>query len=211
MGNDPTLRKVPCGFFPPGSPMASDAGMGNIPPRPDYDRAKRALQAAGYKGETIALLVPTDLPASKAISDVVADTWRRSGMTVDYQAIDWGTLVQRRASKKPPAEGGWNALCPLPSAVDLFTPATHYLLRGNGEKGLWGWPSSPRLEELRDAWLDAPDLATQKKIATDMQAQAFIDVPYIPLGQIFQPTALRSNIQGHVNGPFALCWSVHRS
>jgi len=36
-------------------------------------------------------------------------------------------------------------------------------------------------------------------------------VPYIPLGQIFQPTAFRSDIQGHVNGPFALFWSVHRS
>jgi peptide/nickel transport system substrate-binding protein len=31
------------------------------------------------------------------------------------------------------------------------------------------------------------------------------------LGQIFQPTAFRSDIQGHVNGPFALFWRVHRS
>jgi TnpA family transposase len=27
---------------------------------------------------------------------------------VDYQAMDIGTALQRRASLKPPAEGGWN-------------------------------------------------------------------------------------------------------
>jgi peptide/nickel transport system substrate-binding protein len=151
MGDDPSLRKVPCGFFPPGSPMASDAGMDNILPRPDFDRARPALQVAGYKGETVTLMVPTDIPTTKAISDVVADTWRRSGMNVDYQAVDFGTMAQRRASKKPPAEGGWNALCTSPSAADFFTPATHYQLRGNGEKAIFGWPSIPRLEELRDA------------------------------------------------------------
>jgi peptide/nickel transport system substrate-binding protein len=209
MGDDPSLRKVPCGFFPPGSPMASDAGMDNILPRPDYDRARRALQTAGYKGETVTLMVPTDIPTTKAISDVVADTWRRSGITVDYQAIDFGTMAQRRASKKPPAEGGWNALCTIPSAVDFFTPATHYQLRGNGEKGFFGWASSPRIEELRDAWLDAPDLATQKKIAADMQAQAFIDVPYYPLGMFYSPSVYRRDITDILHG-FPIFWNMRR-
>jgi peptide/nickel transport system substrate-binding protein len=184
MGDDPSLRKIPCGFFPPGSPMASDAGMGNIHPRPDHDRARRDLQAAGYKGETVALMVATDAPIIKAASDVAADAMRRSGMNVDYQAIDFGTVVQRRVIRKPPAEGGWNALCSYSGSSDFWTPATHYLLRGQGEKAYFGWPSSTRLEELRDAWFDAPDLAAQQKIAADIQAQAFVDVPYIPLGAI---------------------------
>ena len=49
----------------------------------------------------------------------------------------------------------------------------------------------------------------QKAIAEQVQLQALQTVPYLPLGQIFQPTAFRSNIQGHVHGPFALFWSVH--
>jgi peptide/nickel transport system substrate-binding protein len=99
MGEDPALRKVPCGIFPPDSPMASDAGMENILPQPNADRAKRALQAAGYQGETVVLLVATDFPTIKGACDVLADTMRRAG--VDYQAMDFGTLVQHRVSKKP--------------------------------------------------------------------------------------------------------------
>jgi peptide/nickel transport system substrate-binding protein len=210
MGDDPSLRKVPCGVFPPGSPMASGAGMDNILPRPDYDRARRALREAGYKGETIALMAPTDFPIMKALSDVAADMMRRSGMTVDYQAIDWGTLLQRRVNKKPPAEGGWNAFCSISSGSDFFTPATHTVLRGNGEKAWFGWSSSPRIEELRDAWFDAPDLAAQKKIAAEMQAQAFVDVPYLPLGMFYNPSVYRRDVTDIVHG-FPIFWNMRRA
>ena len=209
MGDDPSLRKVPCGFFPPGSPSASDAGMDNILPRPDYDRARRALQAAGYKGETIALIVPIDFPTIKATSDVVADMMKRSGMTVDYHATDYGMLVQRRASKKPPAEGGWGAFCAFNSAVEFFTPATHLWLRGNGEKGSIGWPSSPRIEQLREAWFDAPDLTGQTTIAAEMQAQAFVDVLYLPLGMFYNPSVYRRDVTDIVHG-FPIFWNMRR-
>jgi peptide/nickel transport system substrate-binding protein len=209
MGDDPSLRKVPCGFFPPGSPMASDAGMDNILPRPDYDRARRALQAAGYKGETVALMVATDFPTIKAASDVVAETMKRAGMNVDYQAMDFSALVQRRVNKKPPAEGGWNALCTFATSSDFFTPATHFLLRGNGEKAYFGWPSSPRLEELRDAWFDAPDLGGQQKIAAEIQAQAFVDVPYVPLGAFYNPSVYRRDITDILHG-FPIFWNMRR-
>jgi peptide/nickel transport system substrate-binding protein len=190
--------------------MASDAGMDNILPTPDYDRAKRALQAAGYKGETVALMVPTDIPTIKAISDVVADAMKRAGMNVDYQAIDFGTMSQRRVSKKPPSDGGWNALCTIPGAEDFFTPATHYMLRGNGGNAYFGWPTSPRLEELRDAWFDAPDLAGQKKIAAEIQAQAFIDVPYIPLGVYYNPSVYRRDVTDILHG-FPIFWNMRRA
>ena len=130
IGDDPALRHVPCGFFPPNSLIASDAGMEAIPQTPDYDRARQALEAAGYTGETVSLMVPTDLPIMKGASDVCADMMKRCGMAVDYQAVDWGTVVQRRASKKPPSEGGWNAFVSANASIDFFSPASHYVLRG---------------------------------------------------------------------------------
>ena len=209
MGEDPTLRRVPCGFFPPGSPMASDAGMAVLDGERDYDRAKRELRAAGYKGETVALMVPTDYPIMKAASDVAADMLRRAGMTVDYQAVDWGTIIQRRASKNPPDRGGWNAFCTNMSGDDLFTPATHVALRGNGGQAWPGWPTSPRLEALRDEWLDASDLAAQKRIAAEMQAQAFEEVPYLPLGLFYNPSAYRADLTGILHG-FPIFWNMRR-
>ena len=104
-GTDPSLRKVPCGFFPPGAPMASDAGMAVLSGKRDYDKAKRDLQAAGYQGEKIALMVPQDFPFLKAVSDVAADMMKQAGMNVDYQAVDWGTVVQRPREQEPARPG----------------------------------------------------------------------------------------------------------
>jgi peptide/nickel transport system substrate-binding protein len=73
-----------------------------------------------------------------------------------------------------------------------------------------GWPSSPKIEQLRDQWLDTSDLATQQRLAADIQHQAFIDVPYIPLGQYRQATAYRDNLTGITQG-FPVFWNVRRT
>jgi peptide/nickel transport system substrate-binding protein len=70
-----------------------------------------------------------------------------------------------------------------------------------------GWPSSPRIEALRQQWLDAPDLSTRKSLARDLQLQALSDVPYVPLGQMLQATAHRNHLTGVLNG-FPLFWNV---
>ena len=64
---------------------------------------------------------------------------------------------------------------------------------------------------MREEWLDASDLATQKKLAAEIQEQAFIDAPYYPLGINFTPTAFRSDLTGVLTasgGP--LFWNVRR-
>ena len=50
MGEDTSLWSVPCGFFPPISPLASDAGMAALTGKRDYAAVKKALEAAGYAG-----------------------------------------------------------------------------------------------------------------------------------------------------------------
>jgi len=208
-GTDPTLWKVPCGFFPPASPMASDAGMTALNGTPDYDRAKRELQAAGYNGEKVVVLSAVDYPTVKAACDVVADAMTRAGMNVDYQGVDVGTMFQRRASKKPPAEGGWSVFCTGFSGSDFFTPATHQLLRGNGAQAWFGWPTDEKIEALREQWFDAPDLDAQKRIAAEIQVQAFADVPYVPLGLYYNYSVFRTDLTGILHG-FPIFWNIRR-
>jgi peptide/nickel transport system substrate-binding protein len=118
--------------------------------------------------------------------------------------------LQRRTSTRPPNEGGWNLFCVGLPGLFCFTPATHVPLRGAGKNGWFGWPTDPRMEELRDAWFNAPDLAAQKTIGEQMQLQAFEYVPYYPLGSAQQPTALRPDITDAPEG-FPLFWNVHRA
>ncbi len=167
----------------------------------DLDEVKGELEAAGYKGERVVLLAPTDIPSAKALADVSADLLKRLGMNVDYQAMDWATLVQRRAKTDPVDQGGWSMFHTRWSGLDQLKPAGHVFLRGNGRAAALGWPTSPRIEELRDAWFKAPDLAAQKTICAQLQLQAFEDVPYIPLGQYFAPDRLSGEPDGHPGRP----------
>ena len=171
-------------------------------------RLKRDIAAAGYKGERVVLMAPTDFPILKALADVGGDALQKAGFNVDYQAMDWGSVVQRRTKKDPVDKGGWNVFHTFWAGLDQFNPAVSVFLRGQGaETGTIGWPSSPRIEQLRVDWLDAPNVGAQQKLAADIQRQAFIDVPYVPLGQNFYNTAFNKRITGVLNG-FVMFWNV---
>jgi peptide/nickel transport system substrate-binding protein len=209
MGEDRSLWHDGCGVFAPGTPLANDAGLSVLTAPRNWDRLQQELKAAGYNGETAALLVPADFPNLKALADVGADTLRKIGMKVDYQAIDWGTLISRRAKKDPVAQGGWSIFLSFASGTDVASPADDLVLRGSGAKAWFGWPDDPKLEELRDTWFAAPDLAAQRRIAEQIQLEAFHSVPFIPLGQYFQPTAYRKTVSGVLDG-FATFWNVRK-
>jgi peptide/nickel transport system substrate-binding protein len=209
MGEDTSLWTTPLGYFPPASPLYSNAGLSAVTGPRDYAAVKTALENAGYQGETVVLMGATDQPTNYPLALVAADMLKRVGVSVDYQATDWGTVVQRRALTKPPAEGGWNLFCTGFSGLDWFTPASHLALRGNGKKAWFGWPELPKLEQLREAWFNAPDPAAQKKIGVEIQLQAFEDVPFYPLGLSQATTAFRQDITGVPEG-FVIFWNVRR-
>ncbi len=58
MGEDRSLWQDNVGYFLPGSPAASDEGLGVLKQPRSIERAKKELQAAGYNGEKIVFLVP---------------------------------------------------------------------------------------------------------------------------------------------------------
>jgi peptide/nickel transport system substrate-binding protein len=83
-------------------------------------------------------------------------------------------------------------------------------LSANGKDGWIGWATSDRREQLRAAWLDADSDAQRKQIATAVQAESFQSIPFMPVGQYFQPAAFRSDLTGFVRAPFSVFWGVHR-
>jgi peptide/nickel transport system substrate-binding protein len=167
------------------------------------------LLLAGYRGETVVATVAGEGKTVKPITDVAVDMLHKVGMTVDYQVMDFSAFVQRRASKKPPAEGGWSIVAGGFAAIDCLTPATHIPLRGNGERAAYGWPTSLAIEALRERWFDALDLAAQKAICAEIQVQAFLDLPYFPLGQFYPTVAFRADLTG-IWGGQPLFWNVRR-
>ena len=209
VGNNPELWRDKVGVFTPNTPLASDEGLGVLTGPRDLDRVRRELTAAGYAGQRVALIVPSDLVFVKAMSEVGADVFRRIGLNVDYQALDWGTVLARRVSREPVERGGWSAFFSFGDGLGWSSPAGHVALRGNGAAGWPGWPDNPPMEQFRNAWFDAPDLAAQQAIARRMQALAMQEVPFIPCGQYFLATAHRRNITGILQGA-PLFWNLRK-
>ncbi|HEY0181352.1 MAG TPA: ABC transporter substrate-binding protein [Rhodopila sp.] len=199
-GNDRSMWDDKVGVFCPNSPMASDAGLEVLTAPRDYDKVKRNLAAAGYKGERIAYLSASDNYPMVQQDNVGADQMRLAGMNVDVIAVDFGNWLQRRANPAPPDKGGWNVTDTVLPGLDLWDPASHLALRGNGLAAWPGWPTSPALEALREQWFVAPDQAARKAICHDIQLQAWRDVTYIPTGRWKDITAFRANLQGVLSG-----------
>jgi len=210
-GTDRARWHVPMGYFTPGTPLASDAGMEAVAGPRSLDTARRAIEASGYRGERLVFLHTTDIQTLDAMSHVVADLFRRLGLNLDHVTTDWGTVVQRRARREPPEQGGWSAFCTNISGADGLMPPTHSLLRANGTSAWFGWPESAEIERGVEGWFGAGSQAGAQAIARAIQAAAFRDVPYYPLGQFRQPYAFRRDITGMVRGPIPILWNVARA
>jgi peptide/nickel transport system substrate-binding protein len=136
---------------------------------------------------------------------------KRIGINAELAAMDWGTLITRRASHETVDKGGWNIFFTWFVAPDMASPALNAALRGNGAKAWFGWPSDAKIEALRDQWFAAPDLAGQKRVAEEIQTEAFEAVPYVPTGMFQIPTAYRSNLKGVIVAPVVFLWNVEKS
>lgn len=191
IGN-PEYYQVCHGLIPCGSKLASDSGGAMMA---DYNPKKglELLKAAGYKGEPITLLHATDHHVIGPATQVLIQALREGGLTLDVQAMDWGSVVSRRAKKEAPAQGGWNIFVTTANTVGASNPIIHTWIGAQCDKGLFGWPCDAKIEELRNAYGFAQGDAEKLQIAKDLQARAIEQVVYIPFGQWTQPTAYRSD------------------
>ena len=208
-GADPSIIRNPVGLFSPGSPMATTEGTEAVGRIKDIAAARKNLEAAGYKGERVVVLGATSIPPLHAYSQLTADLLKRLGMDVDHVAVDWGTVVQRRASRETPEKGGWNIFLTNLGGSGNVSPAASSPIR-SGPAAWFGWPDMPKMETLRAAWLTAPNTAAQKKIATEMQLLMFELAPYVPLGYYSGPTVYRSTLRDVRQG-FPQMYGVRRA
>lgn len=204
-GENPEFHHSPAGFFCPGTPMASEAGLEPLKGARGLDRVKRDLAAAGYNGEKVVVLIPADSLAQKPLGDVAADMFRQAGMNVETVSLDFASVLTRRNRRDPVEQGGWSAVAANWQGIDWLNPAGHLTLQGEGAYP--GWYRSERIPALRDQWLAAGELAEQQRICREIQQAAMEEVPFYPIGQYFQPSVHRAAITGIGDGT-AVFWNV---
>lgn len=192
------------------TPLASETGAETLIGKGDVEGAKALLKEAGYDGTPVVILQPTDVVTVKAQPVVAAAALRAAGFTVDLQAMDWQTVVTRRASQKPTSEGGWDMFFTNWIVPEIMTPLNNPMLNGRGTKGFFGWPEDAKLEELRASYVKATTPGEQKKVAGEIQAHAMETVNYIPLGQYKLPSVWRNELSGLLEAPVPVFWNIEK-
>jgi peptide/nickel transport system substrate-binding protein len=206
-------QKVCGALFVCDTPLESDVGAESLVKGNGMAEARKLLAESGYDGTPIVIMAPGDVVTLKAQPIVAAQLLRDAGFKVDLQATDWQTVVARRASQKPPKEGGWNMFFTNWVAADVSNPVVNASVGGRGKNGGWfGWAEDAKIEELRDKYARSASLDEQKKIAADIQKQAYEQVIYIPLGQYLIPTGWRKSLTGILDGPATpVFWNIDKS
>ena len=204
IGHEKYYKVCPSVFMCGGLPYESAAGA----PKPDLERARQLFKESGYDGRPVVVLDPTDTPYAHAPSLVTVEMLKSIGANPDLQAMDWSTMVARRAKKEAPTAGGWNVFHTWSTSFDTMTPAVSAVLGGEGEKSWFGWPTSPGIEKLRADFAREPNEAKRRAIAEKVQVLAYDEVPYVPWGQFVIPGAFRKNVQGVLQFGATLLWNI---
>ena len=162
----PGMYKFCKSMFPCGTPYASD-NTGIYTGSADPKKAAQMLKDAGYKGEPVLLMRPTDLASIAKLPLVAKQQLEAAGFKVDMQQMDWATLVARRAKKDAPAAGGWNAFMTAWTAGDIQNPLTMAMMNAAGDKGWFGWHDDKQIEDLKVKFgLPFPKMAKAKPSET---------------------------------------------
>ncbi|MBM3612973.1 MAG: ABC transporter substrate-binding protein, partial [Alphaproteobacteria bacterium] len=191
-----------------GSAHSTEAGTEGFA-RPDPAKARELLRRAGYAGEKIVVLQPSDLPVVRDTTEVLIAGMRAAGLNIDVQVTDWATLTARRARKDPPDRGGWSLFASTAFGFRFSSPVTNFALPMPCDGGGFiGWACDEPMNDLLAAWAAETDTARRRAITERVQERAIATIPYLPLGQIFRPVAYRRNVSGIIEAPVPLFWNV---
>ncbi len=162
--------------FPCGSPLSTTKGWddklsGNVA------KARELLKEAGYDGTPVVLMHQTDIAGHNQLATVAKPQLEAAGFKVDLQAMDWQTLVARRARKDPLASGGWSAFFTSWGSPDVMNPVSAAFINASCDKATFGWPCDAEIEKLRDAFAKETDPGKRKSIAEQVLAASVGRLP----------------------------------
>ena len=209
VGN-PEYFKTCAAVFGCNLPYSSDTHGVKIV-KSDIAKAKQLLKEANYKGEPVVILQATDIASSSSMPIVIAQQLRDAGFKVSVQAMDFMTMLSRRANKDVNAKGGWNIFVTTWHVSEILDPVRNFSVSANGEKAWFGWPTVPEVETLREKFLTAATEAERKSIADQLQNVMLDEGVAVTLGQINTVSAYRKTISDVLGSPAPVFWNIKKA
>ena len=208
VAGDPSFATDCAAIFGCGMPYESKAGI----PARDLAAAKAMLKESGIDmSKPIVMLHVANAPGIAALGNVTRQLLVDLGFQVEMQAMDFQTFATRRLNTKPVSEGGWNIAHTTNTVPDQGNPLSNPFLVALGPPAsAWGWPTDPKTEELRLKFATAPDVATRKAVAAEIQGRAYEQLLYLPLAQFTAPWAWCYNLQVVLKSPVMLLYIIYK-
>jgi peptide/nickel transport system substrate-binding protein len=209
MGDDRSSWRICRSQYPCGTTYGTEV---DLPvQKGDLETAKKMIKEAAYDGQKAVIINPTDFPTIGPLGDITYDMLKKIGINADLQSTDWGSVVQRRATKEPVEKGGWSVFHTWFTGGFILNPVVTAPFRGQGATAWFGWYGNPKIEQLTQEWLDAEDDDGRKKIAAAIQLENYAQVPTVTLGQFQIPTAYRKSLAGKLEATGPMFWNVRRA
>jgi peptide/nickel transport system substrate-binding protein len=186
-------------FWMCGAPLESSAGAEMA--RFSIAGAKEALSRTAYRGEPVVMMQVSG-SISQTAGNILADHMKAAGFNVQAEAMDWGTVLARRAKKE-----GWSLFPVYSNGIDMDSPLTHFYTANNCAD-YPGWSCDPGMTKLLEDFAAAPDLDTRKRIAGEIQTVAYQLVPSVMWGQFARPAGYRKRLKGMIVSAFPMFWDV---
>lgn len=211
VGN-PALEKVCYSVFMCDSPF-ENSKYAEPWMKQDKAKAKQLMAEAGYAGEPIVVLVPTDQQIIYNNVLVMVDLLKEIGVNVDAQSMDWSTLTSRRPKTEDPNSQpnvGWHIFPTWWTGYNMSSPLTNQPLVATGDtKSAWfGWPEDAETERLRGEFIAASNEDEQTAAIDSLQKRFYEHIHYINTGQFVTPVAWRSNLKGVPNALLFVPWNI---
>ncbi len=165
------------------------------------DAARGALKRTAYAGEPVVIL-ETANSISETACRVLAGHMKEAGFTVDEQAMDWGTVLARRAKKD-----GWSLFGVYSNGVDMVSPLNHFYVASSCAD-YPGWSCDNRVPAMLAQFARAEGLEARRALAADIQRVVYDFVPSVMWGQFARPAAYRTRLRGLIKSSFPIFWSV---
>ena len=206
---DPEIYRVCNSPLICGSPY--EKSYGNLLIKPDLEKARQLLKESGYDGKPIVMMQATDLQSSNQLPPVGKQALEKVGFKVDLQAMDWQTVVSRRARKDAPDKGGWNIFYTTTVTAGTENPASNSFTSGGCDKAWFGWPCDEQMEKLRAGYARETDPEKQKQLAIAVSDRVMDQATYIVLGQYKAFGAYRKDrLSGWLAGPVPVMWNISK-
>lgn len=180
--------------------------------RGDPEKAKQLFKEAGYAGEPVLILQPTDWVEVSNASQWLAAELRKIGVNAELAPSDWGGLIARRANKGPVEDGGWSIFITSDSDYSLSDPLSNVTLAANGDEAWYGWPKNDEYEALRAKWAEVEALGERRALARKMQRVYWDFVGMVLVGQAVSPIARRKSLTGLIGMPVLIpMWNMQKA